>query len=245
MAKIELGAVSTWVPIIAGMLGAISGLGGFGIALAALLNSRSARLDPFDLDLFKLQVEDGAALVTSVQKVSDAVNQSLNTTTKLYAVVQQVLSETPTTNEAAAVRAAEFAAVQPLQQQITTQLAELATTQDAMRKAAAVVSFVFPLDVARSLTANLPHFQFPPELSQGLNPLTQGLLAFTQRDTAGLSQAIRAMSMAKDRLSATQQAFALEEQKWVNGEAQFTCAMQVARVNHVAVSAMPRECTHS
>jgi hypothetical protein len=112
-----------------------------------------------------------------------------------------------------------------------------------MGKAAVVVQFVFPTDVARSLIANLPHVQLPPELSvQGTNPLTRGMLAFTQHDTAGVSQAIQEMALVKERVSAARQGFARKEEEWMKGQVQFTCAMQVARIKHAAVSAMPDEC---
>jgi hypothetical protein len=88
--------------------------------------------------------------------------------------VQQILSENPAANEALAARADEFAPVQPLQQQRRSELTELASAEEVMRKAATVVSFVFPLSVTTSLTENLP------------SPLTQGMLADNQHHTAGV-----------------------------------------------------------
>jgi hypothetical protein len=88
--------------------------------------------------------------------------------------VQQILSENPAANEALAARADEFAPVKPLQQQRRSELTELASAEEAMRKAATVVSFVFPVNVTTSLTENLP------------SPLTQGMLADNQHHTAGV-----------------------------------------------------------
>jgi hypothetical protein len=217
---------------------AVIGISGCVVAFASYLNTKAARFDAFDLDIFKLQVDAGATLVTLVDQEIDVAKRLMENSAKACAFLEKVMSKR---NRVAgeAARMAELSQIQPVVQQLSTDLTGLTTGREAVQKSANSFLLVIPSDVGKALTDAIPHPRVPQDLT---GHMVQVMVAFGSQDAAALMQADQSMVAIRDQSSILQQGFQVEEQKWNTAKTQFLCAMQVSRQQHAPLSVVPRDC---